>query len=109
MALALLKNTAKDRVPDVRLVSLFLHYLSEKDEVTESEAAEFRRFQDILDGVCFSEHAWKSDSDFPSPSNKLFLPDKLASQQETPDCPDACCCSAGTEACATWYPVLAFI
>ena len=109
MALPLPTITAQERVQDVKLVSLFLRYLSEKDEVTESEAVEFRRFQDILDGACFSELAWKFDSDFPPPSHKLFLPNKLASQQETPDCPGACCCSAGTEACATWYPVLAFI
>ena len=54
MALAAVRRKGTGRVKDVKLVSLFLNYLSEKDEVTASEAVEFRRFQEILDGVTFA-------------------------------------------------------
>ena len=109
MALAAIKRKGTGRVKDVKLVSLFLNYLSEKDEVTASEAVEFRRFQEILDGVTFAEPAWQSDSDAISTCNQLFLPDKVGSQQDIPTCHGACCCSAATEQCLTWYPKLAFI
>lgn len=109
MALVAVRRKGAGRVKDVKLVSLFLNYLSEKDEVTESEALEFKRFQDIVDGVTFAGLAWSSDSDAISTCNQLFFPDKLGSKQDVPTCPSACCCSAATEPCSTWYPILAFI
>jgi len=110
MALAAFKRKGTDRVKDVKLVSLFLSYLSEKHDVTASEAVEFQRFQEILDGVTFAEPAWKcNDSDAIFPCNQLFFPDKVGSQQDIPTCPGVCCCSAATEPCLTWYPILAFI
>lgn len=109
MALAAVTSKGTDRLQDVKLVSLFLNYLWEKDEVTASEAVEFQRFHEILDGVTFAEPAWQSDSDAISPCNQLFFPDKVGSQQDIPTCPSACCCSASTEPCLTWYPIVAFI
>ena len=109
MALAAVTSKGTDRLKDVTLVSLFLDYLSEKDEVTASEAVEFQRFQEILDGVTFSEQAWQSDSDAISTCNQLFFPDKEGSHQDIPTCPGACCCSVATEPCLTWYPIVAFI
>jgi len=109
MALAAVRRKGTDRVKDVKLVSLFLNYLSEKDEVTASEAVEFQRFHEILDGVTFAGPAWQSDNDAISTCNQLFFPDKVGSQQDIPTCPGACCCSAGPEPCLTWYLILAFI